>query len=735
VLYLEPMEGASTSEKQAPSLIDYLHLLWGKKLTVALFLVAGLLFNGVRTLRMTPRYQARATMEVITANNGESLVGLQDAESGGGYATYFQTQMQVLHSQALRRRVVNKLKQGNRVSAFTPTDPLSVWRSKLHLGAPKVAPQGYEPPVDININVLDASRVIEIVCQSPDPEYAAAFANALASEYIDFSLEASWESGQKTVNYLTRQLKDLGAKMEQSERELQSYSTEVGLNIDPAPGNVEELKLKQLQGALSEAQADRMAKQAALTIAKASSPEAVPQIVDNERLSTYQSKLAELRRELAELSIVYTPEYSGVRRVRAQIAELEATLQREGNSILTRIQNDYQSALGREDLLAAAYEKQSLLVSDVARKSIRYSLLKREVETSRQLYEELLQKVKQIGISTGLPSANVQLLDAAERPNAPFEPNLLSNLAVGMAGGMLLGIGVVIAAEFANRSLRSPGESAFHLQVPELGVIPATEMRSSAKRVSSTEPPIYTLNGNGASHQECVELATWQSQTSGLAESFRSVLASLLSFRGVANRPRVILVTSAVRGEGKSSIVSNIGIALAELDQKVILLDTDLRKPRLHEIFNVPNSWGLSDLLREQTSLADCPLDSLARPTEINGLYVLPSGPGTVSITNLLYSGRMTALLQRLRKEFDTILLDTPPLSYLSDARFVGRLADGAILVIRAGQTSRDVARSAKQRLVADGIPVFGTVLNAWDAKGAKSHKDYYYPQVHDVDE
>jgi receptor protein-tyrosine kinase len=185
------------------------------------------------------------------------------------------------------------------------------------------------------------------------------------------------------------------------------------------------------------------------------------------------------------------------------------------------------------------------------------------------------------------------------------------------------------------------------------------------------------------------------------------------------------MVTSAGKGEGKSSIVSNLGIALAEINQRVLLLDADMRKPHLHDIFNISNSWGLSDLLREKSPLDNYPVEALARKTDIDGLYLLPSGPGTVSIANLLYSRRLFELLQRLRKEFDVVVIDTPPMLYITDARVLGRLADGAILVIRASKTTRDAARAAKQRLVDDGIPVLGTILNEWDLR-AKPRYGYY---------
>ena len=206
-----------------------------------------------------------------------------------------------------------------------------------------------------------------------------------------------------------------------------------------------------------------------------------------------------------------------------------------------------------------------------------------------------------------------------------------------------------------------------------------------------------------------------------LAEAYRNALTSILAANG-KGRPKVILITSAGHGEGKSSTVSNLGIALAEINQRVLLIDADLRKPRLHDIFNLPNTWGLSDLLREKSSLHDCPIEALARKSEVDGLYVLPSGPGTVSITNLLYSSRMSELVDRVRTDFDITIIDTPPMSYLSDARVLGQLADAAILVIRSARTTRDEARAAKQRLVDDGIRVLGTILNAWEPKGKSSY-------------
>jgi polysaccharide biosynthesis transport protein len=455
-------------------------------------------------------------------------------------------------------------------------------------------------------------------------------------------------------------------------------------------------------------------------------------VIDNERLSGYQVKLADLRRNLAELRSIYTPDHPRVKQVEAQIAALDSTFQKERDGVIARIRNDFQAAQRRESLLNAAYAAQTQVVSDRSAKLATYDILRREVETNRQLYGALLQKIKESGVASAISASNIRVVDAAEVPFLPFRPVLSTNLAEGLVSGLLLGIVLIVLSDRINRSLKSPGEAAFHLRVPELGVIPSYEamvVRPSDNGIRAHRGldlnGHVNGNGNGAAVEDRVELVTSQDSPSAFAESFRNVLTSILLCNSTDTRPQIIVVTSATRQEGKSTSVSNLGLALAEIGQKVLLIDADMRKPRLHQIFSTPNSWGLSDLLREKTPLKDCPLEAIARATQYNGLYLLPSGPATLSTSNLLYSIRVSELLQRVRTDFDTILIDTPPLLNISDARVIGRLADAAILVIRAGQTTRDLAMTAKQRLVDDGIAVLGTVLNRWDLKSTTRYSYY----------
>lgn len=730
LMYFEPLENVADSESST-AVVDALHLIrrnWWRLLLAA---VLGAGIGAGLTLLQQPIYLARTTLEIHAPV--ETVFGMQ----GGPVAGYppeafLQTQVKMLESKTLQKRVLADLKARNKLPSHIPTSGLTAWRKAfgMPVAAPYPLPEPKVPDHELKVKTFENTQIAEIQVQSPDASFSTDYANSTTSEFIRLSLESRWEGYQHTADWMTKQLGEIKNKLERSEQELQAYSASSGLLFTDEKDSLHSTKLKQVQEELSKAQADRVGKQAIFEIATGSMAEAVPQVIDNERLSGYQTKLTELRRELAEMSSLYTPEHYRVIRVKAQIAEVEGTFKRERDAILQRIQNEFQAAQRRERLLQADYAAQAQLVSTQAAKAVHYDILKREVDTNRQLYGAMLQKVKEASVASALASTNMHVLDPAEKPDHPYKPNIYSNLLKGLSGGLLLGVFLIVAGDRVNRNLRAPGETPYHLKVPELGVIPARDSVQSRRfggPPKTKYAPILLPEGE-VKMEEKAELVTWQDSSSMLSESYRNALTSiLLSNKGV--RPHVLLVTSAARGEGKSMTVSNLGLGLAEINQKILLIDADMRKPRLHTIFDLSNSWGLSDLLREKSSLAASPIEALARPTQVNNLWVLPSGPGTLSISSLLYSERMSQLLDRFRSEFDTILIDTPPMLTISDARILGRLADGAILVVRAGQTTRDSALQAKERLVEDGIPILGTILNSWDLKSKTRYgtDSYYY--------
>jgi capsular exopolysaccharide synthesis family protein len=711
-------------------------------------LLGGLAGFGLSFL-LTPVYRARTSLEIqgVRENN------LDTQSVNVNSALYdIQTQLKLLQSRSLTKRVLSKLSPPLDPSKVKDPDPPSGWRKVLGLPPPTVMDPREEAlsmaADSLEIQVAPDSRILEIFSESTDPQLAAAFANNLVNEYIQQNLEERWNVYQKTGAWLTRAQEDLKQKLEKSEEKLNNYARSSGLLLTSEKDNVAEAKLRQLQEELSKAQADRISKQAQYGIVASGKSESLPEVLDNGPLHNYQVQLADLRRQLAELSATLTPAHYKVKRVQAQINEVEAILTKERSNVTKRIRNEYQSALQREKLLASSYADQSKLVSDQGGKFIQYNILKREVDSNRQLYETTLQKGKEASIASALRASNARVVDRANPPLFPFKPNRLLISALGLIGGLFLAAGFAVFRGRTDRSIQRPGDMALRLNLRELGVIPSARVDPAARALSGRrltrllkgttqrggrggiELPAEKPDGAKRNGQagECVELVTWARKPSLMAESFRATLASILFSNQNGSQPQVIILTSPSPREGKSTIITNLAIALAEINHHVLLIDADMRKPRLHTIFDRANTWGLSDILRERNSVEDYPKETLSTGTEIPGLYLLPSGPGTVSITSLLYSVRFLELLRRFRQEFDSVLIDTAPMLQIPDARILGRLADAIILVFRAGQTTQEEAIAATQLFEEDGTPVLGTILNDWDPKAAghSYYKGYY---------
>ena len=720
-VYLEPADSAQTHNPEPSGLYEYWLLLFSRKWLIAALTVFGAVAALIVNSIISPLYLARTTMEIQGVPSRDAATGTADAEGEFSPEVYLHTQARVLQSRTLQVRALKRLPALTPKRTYRQPAPLTL--SMLFRNSRPLVAATTLPPVKTTVRIPENSRIIEIMCDSPDPVLSADFANTIAQEYIDFTIEAQWDTAQRNTEWLNRQVDQTRKNLQASENALQAYSSQYGLLYTGDQRSLEEERLRQLQEELSRASADRMSKQALGHVASKTTADALAQVQDDARLMGYKTKLAELRWSLADLAVLYEPAHYRVERVHAQIRELEKTLEQERQNVLTRINNDQQAASQRERLLNEAYIAQSQKVNVQAQRAIMYGILKRDVDTNRQIYEQLLQRTKQATVSSALGRSSARVLDPAEVPLNPYRPSLPRNLLLGLFAGALLGVAWVMAGEQINRSLRAPGEAEFHLHVPELGVIP---FRQSVHARSPLPPAErLLLRRHGDSNDAAVELATWRDRPSELAESFRNVIASILA-GGVGAQWKVMLVTSATRGEGKSTVVANLGIALAEINYKVVMVDADMRKPRLHEVFNLPNSWGLTDLLKEKTSLRLAPLEALVRATSVENAFLLPAGPGAVSIAALLYSQRLRELVDRLRQDFDIVLIDSPPISALSDARFLGRMADAAILVIRASRTTRDAALAAKERLVNDGIVVAGTVLNGWDMK-SKTRYGYSY--------
>jgi capsular exopolysaccharide synthesis family protein len=752
-------------------LLEYWNILRRRKGAVFLFAFLGILLAVLFTLPQTPVYQARASLEIQSLN--QDFMNTKQVNPVSEAPDYFsndiQTHIKLLQSDTLLDRVSAKLAQSRPGDPAPPPSRIFAWRHALNLSEPQPVDARKQAlalaAASLKLRAAGQTRVVEILCDSTDPRLAADFVNALGNEYIDQSMEARWQMNQRTSEWLTRQLEDVRIKLERSEDQLERYARQSGLLFtgDKEKQNVSDEKLRQLQQELSKAQADRISMQSRYEMAQGAEPDSLPDVLNDNSLRDYQSKLTDLRRQEADLSATYRPEYAKVKKVKAQIVALETALVRERKAIIERIRNDYEQAQRREKLLGASYATQATLVTAESEKSIQYNILKREVDTTRSLYEGMFQRVKESAIASAMRASNVRIVDLAAVPKLPYKPSLPVNGMLGLLGGLFLGVAFVVMRERADRTIQAPGDAQFYLNLPELGVIP--EANSHTRRIiyrptpKKNLPAAQTLgqalapaNRNGASASvpqhsvvsqnsdvgliddrpsapvalpspftNRIELITHQRKRCIAAESFRVVLASILFSGENGSRPRVLVLTSASPSEGKTTVTSNLAIALAEIHRKVLLIDADMRKPRMHDIFQVPNTRGLSTVLQQRT-LSEESLEGVVCETAIPNLFVLPTGPTAAS--SLLYSQVLPEMLKRFKKEYDMVLIDTPPMLQMPDARVVGRQADAVVMVVRAGQTTRDAAIAVRERLAEDGTRVLGTILNDWNPK--QSPNGYY---------
>ncbi len=725
----------------ATLLSEYWRMLRRRKGTVLLIAFLGVAAGILATLPRTPVYRAKISLEVQGIN--ENFLNLRDVNptaTNPQYSPEFevQTQVKVLQSQSLIERAVKAVGLENRPHLANRGGRLASWKRALGISVPPPPPVEEQiaaaAPDDLRVRALPNTRIIEVLYDSTDREFAADFANTLAREFIDQNLESRWQTTQHTGDWMTRQLQELKIKLEKAQDEMQNYGRASGLLFTGEKENVAEDKLKQLQEELSRAQADRVAKQSRYETATSAPADTLPEVLDARVLQEDQTKLTDLRRQMSELSATLTPANPKVEKLAAQIQAVESEMKDERARILRRIRNEYQAAQRRENLIAAEYAAHTKLIAEQAGRVSHYNILKREVDTTRELYEAMFQRVKEAGVASALRASNIRVIDTARPPKRPYKPNLPLNAALGLFAGTICGVGFAVMRERADRSIQQPGDSALLLSVSELGVIPSlpkegvrllgaqrsedaasvtTSRRSLSLRLA---PSAGGGSGGGA-------MAIWQEDQSVLANSFRTALTSILFCSQNGDRPKVLVLSSANPGEGKTTITANLGVSVAEVNLRVLLIDGDLRRPRLHEIFQRENTAGLTEALRQ------APCSSAAgfiQRTSTPGLSLLPSG--SARHTTLLYSPRLPELIASLRKEFDMVLIDTPPILHMPDARVFGRYADAVILVVRAEQTTRDEASLACERLAEDGTEVLGTILNAWDPKRSASYgySNYY---------
>jgi polysaccharide biosynthesis transport protein len=715
----------AANRREAP--VNYTTLLRRHRTPLGIIFAGALVLSLLSTLLENKVYRSEAILEVTGIN--QDFMDTRGVDPTAGQLrgdAYIETQTKLLTSPPVVERTVQLL--GPKVPpAIAARQSLSSLLSRW-LGQPNQAAEGEAVVLgmlaDAKVKVDGTSDLITLTVFGPEPQLTADTANMLTAQYIELSQQVRGDSAGNTNRFLLAQLADARQNLRDSESELQDYARQAGIVIpNTSQESVAADKLRQIQSDLARAEAEQAETQSQVESSHANPAETMPQVLDDPTLRDNRARLAELRRQLADLSVSLTPANHRIQQLQAQIADLEQQSARQRANIIRRLGVQNAETARRTQLLTRVYRQHLSVVSEQSSKEVRYDSLKKAVDADRDIYQAMLQRVKQAGIVAALKSSDVRVVSPATAQPSPYRPSLGLNLALGLLFGIGLSTGYILLRERNDASLRVPGQSVLQLNLAELAVIPSARIRSSQRiplTLRNLKAPEVEVPEKGffANRSAIVDkdLVQWCQEETMMADAYRSAITSILLSRVNGFAPRVLLVTSPRPKAGKTTTVANLGISLAEIGRRVLLIDGDLRSPRLGRLFGLHFASGLSDVLLDGGS-GSVTFNSVIRPSTVPGLYVLPGGSEPGNISKLLHSSYLDILLESARSEYDFVLIDTPPMVGMADARLLSRVADGVILISRPGETSPEQLGEARQRLVDDGTPVIGTILNGCDLR------------------
>ncbi len=708
----------------------------------------------LQSFTTTPLY--RSSVKIQIDPDSSNIVPYKDFNEASaeyrGSETYLQTQLEVLKSRALARRVVDRLNLPNDPRFNAPistgfiTTQLNWVRTELTglfsgsgsekgatAGTAKadaeqtVAAPGTWAAIDklqsgMDINQIPNSRLVEISWSGSDPELTAVVVDAIAEEFIEQNLRTRYEATARATEFLKEQLQEIKSKVEKSEAELVKYARENNiLNITDRE-SISQQTLSDLNRQVTEVQGTLISESARFQAVRNATVDNFPQVLRSPTIQTLEERLFGLEQNLASLSAQFGAEWPAVVQAREQITEVKQQLAKEKREAIQRARMEYQMVIDRDRMLQGAFNRQKSQVNKMNEDSIQYNILQREVDTNKQLYDGLLQRLKEAGVSAGLRTSPIHIVDHGRVPTAPFLPRKAADLAFALGIGLLLAIGLAFLMEYMDNTLKTPDEVEASIGLPSLGVIPTiakpgrTQKFLAAKNSEEDENSTALLNANE------LRFRVW--------ESYRSLRTSIL-LSNSGKPPRTILVTSSIPGEGKTTTVANIGIVLAQTGARTLLVDLDMRKPALDDKFNCRGEKGMSSYLSGNSDLS-----SLIRPTAYPNLFILPAGFRPPNPAELIGSDKMETGLKLLGEYFKYVVVDSPPVLAVTDALVISPLVDGVVLVVRGGATPKDVVRKAGGHLVGVHARILGAVINNvnMDAPEYVHYYRHYYDETYSND-
>lgn len=699
------LEQENSGDNQTESGIDF-KALWAvivkRKWTAITFFLIVTVSATISSFMMTPIFSSTVVLQI--GREESNIVKYEDVKTSSSLSPmseFYTTQHEILKSRLLASRVITKLDLWN-MSDSKPNGSNGENEAQSN--------EKYRDRVidsflqGLTVSPVRNSMLVKVSYESANSILAERISNIIAEEYVNLNLERRMGATTYAKAFLGDQLEQIRARLEESEKELAAYSRSLGVVKDNNSSEIstDSQVFNDYTAALSQIEQERIKAESIYKQMQRSGGASLSVVLDNPVIQLLKSKKSSLEVEYQESLQIYKPDFPLMLQKKGQIEEIQRKIDEEVLSIKKSLQINYEAVKAEEEALRAKRDEAKELILSVQDRGTRYSVIKREVDTNRQLYEGLLQRMKEVSVAGGVGLNNISVIDRARVADHPIKPKKSLIILIFSFIGMIGGIFLVLFIEMLDDTIK--GADAFEkmFSLPVLGIIPELKIKQELNQPNH----IHTENMNSRSV---------------ISEAFRSLRTSI-QFTTSEGAPKVTLFTSARPSEGKSTTSLSVAIQFAQAGKKVLIVDLDLRKASLHKVLGISNDWGITNYLAGDAQPAE-----ITRSASIENLYIVPSGPLPPNPAELISSGKMFSFLSLAVDKFDIVIIDGPPVLGLADAPLLGNLADATVLIVEAGVTRVEHIRDALKRLKSSHSKIIGGVLTKVNTRHSSYGYDAYY--------